>query len=185
MSTENNRCVILRKLMTILDNVLVNGVNNEMCERVVDLLDKYRGERETFDAPTMDDFFEGNNIQHRVLNAVMMDLNENLVLPFHLGMPVPAGTLFFALHEYQHRYHDEDDPLLVAGRSSLENQARNKIEDIICNDEWGPMQLAMSRVYQAALNKRLVEMAYQLIEVRQAIQDWMPDGYEKIFIDYK
>lgn len=189
MSNENNKCVILRKLMTILDNILANGVNGVTGNHVAEQLKNYRGEQETFDAPTVDEFFSAHSLQHRVLSAVMMELNEDLVLPCHFGIPVPTGTLLFALHEYQHRYHEENDPLLVNGLSTLEIRARNCIGDCIegglSNGKWEAMQSTLSRVYQSAVNGHLIEMAYQLIEVRQSLQYWLPAGYDKIFIDYK
>lgn len=185
MSNENNKCVILRNLMTILDNVLVNGVNDTTCKRVVEQLDNYRGEDKSFDVPPAGDFFSVQTIHQRVLDAVMKDVDNHVGLPEILNCPVGAGTLLFALHEYQHRYHENDDPLLVDGKSTLELRARDNIEHCLGNDGWWNMQLAMARVYKSATDALLIEMAYQLIEVRQAIQEWLPDGYEKIFIDYK
>ena len=185
MSNENNKCVILRKLMNILDNVLANGVNGLTCKRVAEQLDNYRGESQTFDTPAVDDFFRSNSISHRALNAVMADVDNHVELPEILNCPVGAGTLLFALHEYQHRYHEDDDPLLVDGKSTLELRARGNIEHGLGNDGWGSVQLAMCRVYESAKDRQLIETAYRLIEVREAIQDWLPAGYEKIFIDYK
>lgn len=186
MSNENNKCVILRKLMNILDNDLVNGVNRTTCNRVVEKLDNYRGEDKAFEKPTVDDFFISNSIRHRTINVVMVDVNNHVELPEILNCPVGAGTLLFALHEYQHRYHeDDDDPLLVDGKSTLELRARDNMEHCLRNDGWANVQLALELVYKSAKDALHIEMAYQLIEVRQAIHGWMPAGYEKIFIDYK
>lgn len=185
MSNENNKCVILRKLMTTLDRTLDSGVVKGLCQNIAQRLGNYCADGTSFNAPMLDDFFEVDVIRHRVLVAVMADVNENVELPEELDCSVGAGTLLFALHEYQHRYHEDDDPLLVAGRSTLENRARNNMESCLGNDGWGYIQLAMSRAYQSALAGHGREMVYRLVEVRQALQDWLPAGYEKIFIDYK
>lgn len=185
MSNENNKCVILRKLMTTLDRTLGSGVVNGLCQNIAQRLGNYCADGTSFNAPTLDDFFEVDVIRQRVLDAVMVDVNKNVELPDELDCSVGAGTLLFALHEYQHRYHEDDDPLLVAGRSTLEKRARNNMESCLENDGWGYVQLAMSRAYQSALAGHGREMVYRLVEVRQALQDWLPAGYEKIFIDYK
>ena len=185
MSNENNKCIILRKLMTTLDRTLESGVVNGLCQNIAQRLGNYCADGTSFNAPTLDDFFEVDVIRQRVLDAVMVDVNENVELPEELDCSVGAGTLLFALHEYQHRYHEDDDPLLVEGRSTLENRARNNMESCLENDGWGYVQLAMSRAYQSALGGNGHEMVYRLVEVRQALQDWLPAGYEKIFIAYK
>lgn len=185
MDKEQNKCKTLRWLMFMVDNLVMNGVTDKTCSEVARQFGAYCADGKSFDAPTLDDFFAVDVIRQRVLDAVMVEVNENVELPDELDCSVGAGTLLFALHEYQHRYHEDDNPLLVAGRSTLENRARNRIEDIICDDEWGPMQLAMSRAYQSAVAGHPREMVYRLVELRQAIQDWLPAGYEKIFIDYK
>lgn len=185
MSNENNKCVILRWLMTTLDKLVVDGVNEVHCTFVAKHLGDYCADGTSFNAPTLDDFFEVDVIRQRVLDAVMVDVDKNVELPDELDCSVGAGTLLFALHEYQHRYHEDDDPLLVAGRSTLENRARNNMESCLGNDGWGYVQLAMSRAYQSAFAGHGREMVYRLVEVRQALQDWLPAGYEKIFIAYK
>lgn len=185
MNKEQNKCVILRKLMTLLDNILVNGVNGTTGNQIAEQLRNYRGEQETFDVPTVDDFIGAHDLQHRVLNAVMMDLNKSVVMPVHVGIPVPVGTLLFALHEYQHRYHEDDDQLLVDGLSTLEYRARNCIEDQISRGGWSFVQSAIYRVYQSAVDGHLIEMAYRLIDVRQALREWLSPDYVNIFIDSK
>lgn len=182
MNNELNKCVILRAMMTILDIAVVDGTTSETCKRVAKRLGNYCADGTSFDPPSVDDFFTVDSIQHRVINAVMMDLNENDVVPFSTSIPVGMGTLLFALHEYQHRYHEDDDPLLVDGLSTLESRARSCIKDAISNDGWGFVQVAMDRAYQSAVVGRQREMVYRLVEVRQALQDWLPAGYDKIFI---
>ena len=107
-----------------------------------------------------------------------------MVLPVNVDISTSVGTLLFALHEYQNRYHDNDDPLLVDGLSTLEIRARKCIEEVISKGGQSFVQSAMGRVYDSAVCGHFHKMVYRLIDVRRALQDWLPAEYVNIFIDY-
>lgn len=178
-----NKCKILRDLMQTLDTIVVEGTNNAKIQHVKSILGEYCSDGESFEPPAVDDFFTVDSMQHRVINAVMMDLNENDVVPFSTGIPVDMGTLLFALHEYQHKYHTDNDSLLVDGLSTLESRARRCIEDAINNTGWDAVRTSLKKAYYATLHNKGHTMAYAIFEVRRALQNWLPGFYLKIFID--
>lgn len=182
MNNELNKCVILRAMMTILDIAVVDGTTSETCKRVAKRLGDYCADGTSFDAPSVDDFFTVDSIQQRVINAVMKDLNKNDLSPGLDAIPVGMGTLLFALHEYQHRYHEDDDPLLVDGLSTLESRARSCIEDTLLIHGWEDVRTYLKGAYQEAAVGRQREMVYRLVEVRLALQEWLPEFYDEIFI---
>ena len=94
-----------------------------------------------------------------------------------------TGTLLFALHEYQHRYHDDDEPMLVDGKSTLEQREWELVASRLTKAEWTFVRFALKKIYRDAVAGRAKEMAFGLFELRKALQDWMPGEYEYIFID--
>ena len=167
-----NKCKILRDLMHTLDTIMVEGTTNTMRQHVVAMLSEYCSDGTSFDAPSVDDFFTDDVVRQWTINAVMKDFNEIVVNSPSIIIPVNAGTLLFALHEYQHRYHEDDDPLLIDGQSTLEINARDKIREVLNRGGWSFVKSAMTSVYQEATNGRVRRMAYQIFEVRKALQEW-------------
>ena len=178
-----NKCKILRGLMVTLDRITVNGVVKGQCQHVASKLGEYCADGESFVAPTVNDFFEDDVTSHRVTGAVVRWLDKNVEMPEELNCPVGTGTLLFALHEYQHRYHDDDDPTLVDGKSTLEQREWELIESRLAKAEWTFVRFALKKIYRDAVAGRAKEMAFGLFELRKALQDWMPGEYEYIFID--
>lgn len=180
-----NKCKTLRELMQTLDNVILYSMSDDMCRRVVAMLSAYCEDGTSFDAPSADDFFTDDVVRQCTINAVMKDLNKNELGPGLDAIPVGMGTLLFALHEYQHRYHEADDPLLVDGLSTLESRARGCIGDVLINSGWEVVRTYLKDAYHAAMNGRGLTMAYRLFEVRKALQEWLPEFYDEIFIPGK
>lgn len=176
-----NKCKILRNLMHTLDTIVVEGTNNATIQHVKSILSDYCEDGTSFEAPKVDDFFTDDVVRQWTINSVMKDLNKNDMAPGLDAIPVGTGTLLFALHEYQHRYHEDDDPLLVDGLSTLESRARGCIEDAISNGGWSFVKSAMTRVYQEAVAGRGRKMVYAIFEVRRALQEWLPEFYVEIF----
>ena len=183
VNKQQGKTVILRKLMTTLDRIVVDGVTDDDCRLVAALLRDYRGDGQTFVAPMVDDFFVTSAMTQRTLATVIQYLNNNVLFPDRLGIPAGTGTLLFALHEYQHRYHEADDPMLVDGLSTLESHARVCIEDALSNPGWSSVAEAMTRAYHEAESGRGRNMVYRLFEVRQALREWLPSCYGEIFIN--
>ena len=182
MNNEQNKCKILRWLMFMVDNLVMNGVTDDTCREVAKHLGAYCADGESFDPPDVDDFFTDDFIRQQVINAVVEDLNKNDLSPGLDAIPVGMGTLLFALHEYQHRYHEADDPLLVDRLSTLESRARGCIDDVLTNSGWEDVRTYLKGAYQEAVVGRQREMVYRLVEVRRALQEWLPEFYDEIFI---
>nr|DAX27458.1 MAG TPA: hypothetical protein [Caudoviricetes sp.] len=178
-----NKCKILRDLMVTLDRITANGVVKGQCQHVASKLGEYCAGVESFVAPTVNDFFEDDVTSRRVTGVVVCGLDKNVEMPEELNCPVGIGTLLFALHEYQHRYHDDDDPTLVDGKSTLELREWELIESLLKKAEWTFVQIALKKTYFDAVAGRAKEMAFGLFELRKALQDWLPAEYVKIFID--
>lgn len=178
-----NKCKILRDLMVTLDRITANGVVKGQCQHVASKLGDYCADGTSFNAPTLNDFFEDDVTSRRVTSVVVSELDKKVEMPEELSCPVGTGTLLFALHEYQHRYHDDDEPMLVDGKSTLEQREWELVASRLTKAEWTFVQIAMKRTYQAAVAGRGKEMAFGLFELRKALQDWMPGEYENIFID--
>lgn len=183
MSNENNKCKTLCWLMTTLDKLVVDGVNEVHCTFVAKNLRDYCSEVQLIEAPTVDDFFADDVIAQRTFGAVIRDINNVYELPRSLDVPMGAGDLLFALHEYQHRHHADNETTLKDGLSTLELHARRCIKDCLGNYGWDDVCAAINHTYKAAVEGKGVLMIYHLAEVRKALQDWLPAEYVKIFID--
>ena len=183
MSNENNKCVILRWLMTTLDKLVVDGANEVHCTFVAKHLGDYCADGTSFNAPTLDNFFADDVIAQRTFGAVIRDINNVYELPRSLDVPMGAGDLLFALHEYQHRHHADNETTLKDGLSTLELHARRCIKDCLGNYGWDDVCAALNHTYKAAVEGKGVLTVYHLAEVRKALQDWLPAEYVKIFID--
>lgn len=178
-----NKCKILRDLMVTLDRITANGVVKGQCQHVASKLGDYCADGTSFNAPMLDDFFEDDVTSRRVTSVVVRELDKNVEMPEELSCPVGTGTLLFALHEYQHRYHDDDEPMLVDGKSTLEQREWELVASRLTKAEWTFVRFALKKIYRDAVAGRAKEMAFGLFELRKALQDWMPGEYEYIFID--
>ena len=95
-----NKCKILRDLMVTLDRITANGVVKGQCQYVASKLGDYCAEGTSFNAPTLDEFFEDDVTSRRVTSVVVCELDKNVEMPEELSCPVGTGTLLFALHEW-------------------------------------------------------------------------------------
>ena len=80
-----NKCKILRDLMVTLDRITANGVVKGQCQHVASKLGDYCADGTSFNAPTLDDFFEDDVTSRRVTSVVVRELDKNVEMPEELS----------------------------------------------------------------------------------------------------
>lgn len=132
-----NKLFRLRNVFLTLDGVLQGLVpNNKRDETVAPLTMHNLGEvmKRYVDHVNdgdfkASDFFNNHSTKEKLLDIVLHQ--EAASMTSLLGKPTNTRTLMLAMHEYQHRYHEDNGDLLDSnGHSVLEAEAWNIAEGL-------------------------------------------------------
>lgn len=188
-----NKLFRLKNVFTTLDGVLKGLVPNEKRDETVAPLTMHNlGEAlrryvdHVNEGFTADDFFAYERVDGKFLEAVAKLVARDSQ-PVQLGEKyLNPRVVLWAMHEYQHRYYEDDDKLLNAdGRSVLEVIAWDEAESI-CNKlrDIYPDSYILD-VYDTYANMDVncvAEIIYTLSNLRNQITKVVPEVYLPLII---
>lgn len=189
-----NKLFRLRNVFVTLDGVLQGLVPNDKRDETVapltmhslgEVMKRYIDHVNEGDFKA-DDFFNNHSTEEKFLEIVARQEEEDTPLTPLLGKLTNTRTILLAMHEYQHRYHEDDDDLLDDnGRSLLEAEAWD-IAGELCNKLQGiDVDDHIFNVYDTYANMDVscvAEIIYGLSKLRNQITKVVPEVYLPLII---
>ena len=187
-----NKLFRLKNVFTTLGGVLKGLVPNEKRDETVAQLTMHNlGEalrhyvdniNEGFKA---DDFFAYERVDGKFLEAVAKQVARNSQ-PVQLGDKyLNPRVVLLAMHEYQHRYHEDDKLLNADGQSVLEAIAWEEAESIITKLRDIDANAYILDTYDTYVNMDVncvAEIIYTLSNLRNQITKVVPEVYLPLII---